>query len=339
MLAELDYEHAEAHLLRAVELAPFDSQNMVRLALELEMKGRVGEAHHWLQEAERVDRTLAPQWSLVNFYYRRQQWDRFWKHARCAAAIPHADLGGLYDLCLRVRPEPDSLMETLKVNQPDALRQLLESAIKHKLASASLKVGELAATNRGEKVRAALLDALEQVIQGRNRAAAIHYWNLLARHRHISLDPVEEPGVVNGAFGGEMAGTGFDWRALRAAGVEIRGRNGVLIKFTGSQAADLILLTQRVPLAPNCPYRLQYRYRSDLNVMGAPVYWRAGGAEGRPLTGPGWREDTMDFTARDEWINVELATRRQAGTVRPEGEVEIAWIRLEGLPCGSQKSK
>jgi hypothetical protein len=340
MLAEIDAANAEAHLRRASELAPFDARTKIRLALELEMKGRLTEAKKLLHDAVSVDRTFQPEWSLANFFYRREDWDGFWAHARQAAAVPHADLGALYDMCLRLRRDPDWLIDKLGVTGPEASRQLLDAAVRHNLAATSLRAGEKAAVERGVKTRAVLQSALQQALDAGNVRQAIAYWNLLTRHRHLDQTPIEHACIVNESFGGELAGLGFDWQAMHLEGVEIRGGDGIRIRMSGKQPAEGVFLRQRAPVEPGHRYKLRYRYRASFNETGAPARWGVDGTEGRPLTGQGWREGTLEFTAKREWAEVQLATRREPGTVRPDGELEVAWIRMEEImEAGSDSAK
>ena len=44
-----------------------------------------------LHEAARVDRTFDPRWTLANYYFRRQNWDEFWKWMRAAAEMSYGD--------------------------------------------------------------------------------------------------------------------------------------------------------------------------------------------------------------------------------------------------------
>jgi tetratricopeptide (TPR) repeat protein len=340
LLTALDAANEERYLRRAAELAPHDAPIKIRLALALEMHGRLSEAEALLLTAAQDDQTLRPSWSLANFYFRRQRWAEFWEYARRGAAIKHADLSSLYDLCFRVRPEPDWVMRALEVKLPDPARQLLEASVRNGLAAQSLGVAALAAQGPSEKQRVALQAAMKQAVEagttpGGSLEPAIGYWNLLEQQSRQRLGVIGARGIVNGEFRGELAGNGFDWRLIRVDGVEARRGHGILLRLTGRQPHEFSLLRQLTPLRAGRHYRLHFRYRTDWNDMGSPARWRVDGVEGPPLLSnsragdKSWQEGTMEFTSKRDWAEVDLGVKREPGTVRSKGELEISRVWSE----------
>jgi hypothetical protein len=332
MMAQLNASNAATHLRRAVELSPLDARIKILLALELEMQGFTDEAERLLLEAARADKTFQSEWSLANFYLRRGRLEQFWTHARRAAAVSHADLTGLLALCLRIRPEPDSVMEILRLERPAALTRLLEAATAFDLAAKSLAVGEKVAREPGAAARDALGKALSQSVDKGNMNIAIRYWNVMARHGHLDAGEIRGTGIVNGAFAGELAGLGFDWLAPAVDGVRVYPGGGVRVEMSGRQPAEFTILRQRAPVDSGRRYTLKYRYRLETNPASSPARWWVDGIEGPAMSGAGWQEGELEFVARRELATVELRVRRESGTIRPEGTLEIAWVRTQTFP-------
>ena len=64
-------------LWAAVSQYPGESAAWMRLGLRAELNGKHREAEEYLLKAAEVDHQYAPRWTLMNFYFRRNQADKF----------------------------------------------------------------------------------------------------------------------------------------------------------------------------------------------------------------------------------------------------------------------
>jgi hypothetical protein len=145
------------------------------------------------------------------------------------------------------------------------------------------------------------------------------YWNL-------AQGPSRD-GLVNGDFRRASLERGFDWRR-GSAEVTLATKGGLRATLYGKQEDAAVLATQAVVLQPGSTYELRYRYRSALPKDAHPVRWQAVAEQSEPLASGDWREGAWRFQATTELSELQLVSRREPGTHRGVGEVEVAWVTL-----------
>jgi tetratricopeptide (TPR) repeat protein len=106
-------------LQRAVALNRWDSQSWVELGLRAEVAGDLAAAERSLLRAASVDQQYLPSWSLVNYYFRRGDSERFWFWARQATQMAYGDLAPLFTLCWKVTSDGALIEQKLDIHKAD----------------------------------------------------------------------------------------------------------------------------------------------------------------------------------------------------------------------------
>ena len=106
-------------LQRAVALNRWDSQSWVELGLRAEVAGDLAAAERSLLRAASVDQQYLPSWSLVNYYFRRGDSERFWFWARQATQMAYGDLAPLVTLCWKVTSDGALIEQKLDIHKAD----------------------------------------------------------------------------------------------------------------------------------------------------------------------------------------------------------------------------
>jgi tetratricopeptide (TPR) repeat protein len=331
VLADLDPAGPLRHLGRAHALRPGYTPVALRLALEAEAKGDPAAAEHQLQEALRRDPTFLPHWTLTNFYFRRSDWEPFWRHARQAVSIYEGDLTGVFRLCLRIEPDPFQLLARLQPARPSAKLDLFRVLLACGDRSGAAKLANLIARDRLPDAKELLLEACHQAVLARE-PASLSFWNALTGS-HLSdgepLAPEAGKSLNNGRFARSPSGACFDWKLHRADGLRARagGSGGFRADLSGGQPEALTILEQWLPLDPQARYRLIWISRERFQTDAAGFEWRLDGQPLAPL-----RDGRAEFSASGrQFAQLTLATRRHPGTTRPSGELQIQEVFLKRL--------
>ena len=113
-----DPTRARAALERAAALNPRDARAWIELGLRYEAGGNSALAEPALLRAAQESRLYLPRWTLMNYYYRRNDEERFWRWAKAAVPMIWGDPLPLFHLCGRVR-EDGELLDRLAIRQPE----------------------------------------------------------------------------------------------------------------------------------------------------------------------------------------------------------------------------
>jgi hypothetical protein len=129
----------------ALTLNPRLSSAWIQLGLDAEADGNLPEAETDLLRAAGVDHLYVPAWTLVNFYFRRDDEPRFWPWAKRAAELTSDDYRPLLRLADSLDTSPQRVATRLGGGAP-LLRAYLDLLINaHRLDSAQEIAGMLAA--------------------------------------------------------------------------------------------------------------------------------------------------------------------------------------------------
>ena len=96
---------------------PRSAAILIRLAQRAERDGDLANAERYLSAAADIDRTFDPPWALANFYFRTDDYSRFWTWIRISMERAYGDGQALFDLCARV---PDGERRALALLPRDA---------------------------------------------------------------------------------------------------------------------------------------------------------------------------------------------------------------------------
>jgi hypothetical protein len=311
--AEID-EHEgrdpEPALRAAAALDPYDSQTAIRLGLRAEFAGDRAAAERRLLEAARIDKLFAPRFTLMNFYYRQGDRERFREWAARSLEMAYGDMTAVFRLCRKGLPEAWAVRQLLPARAPvhEAYVQfLLAEGDAEEAGRAALDLVPLA----GAAQAPTLLAACDRLLEMRRGAGAFEIWQALSRRRLI---PYRAPGpgqLTNGEFAVAPLGAGFDWRVAAdpETTASLLEHGGLLISLSGRQPERCELLWQYVPVEPGRRYRVRCTLHTE-------------------VTGLRW--DVRE--AGEGLARVSLVYEREPGTARAQGSVELSQAALEPAP-------
>jgi tetratricopeptide (TPR) repeat protein len=326
-LAELDPEHAREALGRATGANPQSSAAWIALGLLEETRGVPSLAERSLVEAARVDHEYLPAWTLANFYFRQAKRDQFWGWAERAAALTHDDFRPLLRLCDQFEPDPTRMLahfgDVRRLRAP-----YLDFLIGENRLDAAQQVARGMLDDRANDPH--LIDLADRQLRAENAAAAIELWN--AASGFPPIEPLAGRILTNGDLARAPLNLGFDWRVAQTDGVAQSWRPSELIfTFSGSQPEACVLLEQMVCLVPG-RFHLRFEYlTSDASPTG--VHWSLDNNEGPQIEPRSqWTEGAFDLPRARGLRDLRLIYRREPGTTRTEGRIELRNLRLEDSP-------
>jgi hypothetical protein len=285
----------------------------IELGLRFEADGKMARAEECLLRAAEADRQYLPRWTLANFYFRRQDTERFWAWAKSAAEMVYGDATPLFRLCGQVS-EDGELIERMGIARPEVranyVSYLMERGRMDIVLGAARKVLE---GNREEDV-AVMMAVCDRLLEGKRAEGAMAVWNGLAERHRIPFGAVSGAGagVTNGMFTTAPSGHGFDWRLPVTEGVSPSSEErpaGLRLTFSGDQPEACEVLAQFVPVREETAYELKFTYRTLGIRAGTGLRWggRAGGGGGR------WGGGRACRRKRNRWGRSGSGLRRAAG--------------------------
>jgi hypothetical protein len=176
-----------------------------------------------------------------------------------------------------------------------------------------------------------------QIHAGRSQDA-VELWNSVSPAP--PLDPAAGRVLTNGDFSHAPEGHGFDWRLPSPDGKRANGLAAqwepfrMLLSLSGSQPEVAMLLEQTLPLAGIGGLRVIFEYSTAGLADPTGLRWNLDG-EDSPLLEPAPRERSTSVvfrTAPSGLRRLKLVYRREPGSVRAAGSIEIRNVRAESLP-------
>ena len=331
-------------LERAVALNPYYSEAWIELGLIAEARGDPENAERHLLEAARVDRGFGPRWTLANYYYRRQDREKFWEWAGQALEMSSGDATALYRLCWLLEPDGEKILARAIPRNADHLARYLLFLVSERRLREAARTAGLVLEKGGGAHRGMLVNLCEQLVAAGELDEALAVWNGMVAHGLLAfsrLDPERGPWLTNGELAATPLSAGFDWRILTVEGVSIEGigaGRGLRIRFSGRQPEQCELLVQYVPAGPGSCYRLEYEYETNGLPRESGLRWRISGAERRDpiVTGTEylWREQEgagmlrICVPPRTRLLKLSLRYDRAPGTTPIEGWLLLRRVRL-----------
>jgi tetratricopeptide (TPR) repeat protein len=311
---------ALAALRQAVRINPRDAGALMILGLGAELRGDSGEAERDLAQAAEVDRTFKPVWTLVNFYFRAHQREKFYRAmTRCLSLIERKDLAPvsfdpapLFDLLWRETDESREILTLIPQREPTLVPYLRY----------------LYATNRTD----AGLEAWPEAVRVADPNDPADVDELIRFDEHlITVNRMPEALAAWNVLGAERMAPGFDrgfaWRIPHPQGVSVKEDRGAFqIELDGSEPEDCELIWK---------YALGF----------AKLTWNADASD------PGLRFEISDESARvlascpvsqgfcplevnapAKRTRIALKYTRATGTPRLKGSVVLSAVRREQQP-------
>jgi tetratricopeptide (TPR) repeat protein len=339
-LAELDPERAGRWLDAALQANPRLSSAWIAQGLAAERAGEMNQAERDLLEAARVDRRYLPAWTLANFYFRRQSPDQFWTWARHAAALTYDDFRPLLALARAVEPRPRVALEKLGGGDRLVHADLDDLAARGRLDDAQ-DVARLMLAQRAPPPIPSdaprLLELAERQIRAGNAGYALESWNAAwSLFNSEPLNPNLGPILANGDLLRSPSGIAFDWRLPKTEGAASAWRPSQLtFSLSGDQPESCSLLEQILPLTRAKRYRLRFEYFTTGLASPTGIVWDLDGSEGSALKPAGaWLAAAAILSTADGGANLSLLRllyRREPGTIRVQGRLELRHLRMEVL--------
>lgn len=312
-LAELDPKHAREALQRAVAVDRRASGAWMSLAMEKD-----------LLEAARVDHQFLPAWTLCNFYFRAGNQKAFWTWAARAVVMTYDDFRPLLRLCDQFESDPDRLLEHLGGSERLRLAYLDFLIGENRLDAAQVLARGLMRDRSNDPH---LIDLADRQLRAGNAEAAMELWN--AASGFPAIGPSQGRMLTNGDLARAPLNLGFDWRLGQTNGVVQAWKPMELtFTFTGTEPEACVLLEQTVWVTPG-RFRLHFDYRTSIAPT-AGVHWGMGTTESASFVStPVWTEGTFDLPRTRGLAELKLFYRREPGTTRTEGRIELRNLRVE----------
>jgi hypothetical protein len=309
------------------------------------MDGDYQRAEYDLLEAARLSRQYAPRWTLANYYFRRDDTEKFWRWAHSADEWAYGDRTPLFQLAWAASQDAGTILDRAIPDTAPGLSTYLGFLLETNRLEAAEGVAARLAPVATRESRLVLLPYISRLIDSQRSAPALNAWNTLCSRRLLpypALDASRGRLLTNGDFAQPPFDAGFDWRVAQIAGVAtVRSDNPAYLRlsFSGKQPEDCRLLTQFVPVTPGAAYRLRFEYQTEGIPVEAGPRWRIYDATGRfevpghspLLSSDDWKTESAFFTAGSDtrWVWVTLGYQRMPGTTRIEGSLALRNISLE----------
>jgi tetratricopeptide (TPR) repeat protein len=343
--AEAAPEHATEALETAVRLNPSDSASWTELGLRLEERKDLARAERCLLVAARVDKTFAPRWKLAEYYFRRQDKEKFWHWMREALLMSYDDVSPLFQLCWQVTQDPQTILNRAIPDRTQVLEQYAGFLIAEERLAAAQPVIDRLVERGSTKSADLLLRYCDRLLEARQTAAAVRNWNLMCDRRLAqcrSLSPERGISLTNGDFAIPPRSRGFDWRLQSIPGISVSQRASppeLTIIFSGDQPESCEILSQLLPLAPSSRYRFGFHYETSHIAPDTGLRWSVmdadSDAELMPdsphLSAAGGKDETVLFSAsgRTELARLALRYHRAPGTMRIAGWISLRNLKLD----------
>jgi tetratricopeptide (TPR) repeat protein len=335
-----------ADLERALLLDPENPDRLMQLGQRAEWTGNYAVAEQSLLAAAARSRLYRPRYLLAQYYFRRQSQARFWPWARAALEICPADCAPVFDLCWRNRPDGEWLSQNLIPPQPEIRREYLTYLTdSDRWEPSAAAARALAATATKDNVQV-LVHYCEAALTHNQARTPAHIWTTLRSKGLLAggvLDPERGTLFDNGGFEHAPTNQGFDWHLDSHSGISVASGPGQLrLTFSGREPEQCPLAWHFVSLEPGVRYRLSGEVggSGDLDprsiamesIATESIAMEMDGAIARSATQRSGESQSTIFTASAEVGKVVLLYRRPPGSVRLEGDVSIAKVRLERVP-------
>lgn len=243
----------------------------IEQGLRLEIAGDVAGAERALEAAAAADRTSKPLFTLASFHARGGRRDPFRRWAARLAALPGADLRGLFVTAFRFGGEAERIPAMLPSHAEPWRQWLIATMAAGRLDLARDAALRLTGLDTSADRWRAALDFCDRAIAAGDAAPALAVWQALYAKRRVSSPaPSAAAPVTNGSFVQSPVGHGFDWRVHEPAGVGRAIVPGALrFEFHGGAAepSGAILAEQWMPLDPRARYLAAWRAEGSLDAI------------------------------------------------------------------------
>jgi hypothetical protein len=340
--AQSGFSPGERAFEEALRTAPRWAQAHLAYAAWLDGEGRGQEAERRYLEASSLDAGMRPRFALANYYYRAGNQAAFLEWSKRAAAVPRANLEGIFALAERATPDVAAALREILPPQPEAWRQCLDYYLRRQQWRTVRWVADrLAPEARREDTGRLLWYADFELLFGDPRLS-LQVWNRLVGAGGTPgppLSPAAGPWLANPSWEAAPTHRAFDWRIREEEGasVTIAGRPRALrLELSGKQPPGGDFVQQFVYLTPARRYRFSLEARAEGLAEPSGLAWVA--LDGRtgaplaelPLATTGWKTHHLDFRcpALQPLVRLALRYARPPGWPRAAGWAEFRELSL-----------
>jgi tetratricopeptide (TPR) repeat protein len=354
-LAEWQPSRKVGILKQVVTLDRFDAGSWIQLGLNAELQqNNPALAERYFLTAAQVNHMYLPRWTLVNFYFRRQNDAQLFAWARRAMEIAPYDSAPVFVSLWLADPDPARIAAALpssekvvvqyasflaQANHLDLAQDALNQAI-------SLSPSRLPLTESSADALDTHSDfILDRLLQTGRGSQAMQLWHRLVAANWIprfSTPSAVHP-LTNGNFQVLFWGHGFDWLVPSVPGLvvdQFPALSNVRFTLSGTQPEACSLLQQWVPLEKGQHYRLTWV--DDLDQIGRDngITWQIytvpngvpapTGLTSPDLTSVAGSPAAWDFQTPDssDLFLLSLQYARPLGKVRIEGSLSLRSVAL-----------
>jgi tetratricopeptide (TPR) repeat protein len=345
LLGDEDSAAAVAALQRAVALNPADGRAWIELGLRLEASGDLAGAEPALLRAADEDKTYLPRWTLMNYYFRRNDPDGFWNWAKAAVPMIYGDPLPIFHLCGRVT-EDGALIDRLEIRKPEIQAGYLFYLLDIARADLAGPASRCLLAGHREADVPLLLEACDRLIEARRVDDAVAISHGLGQSNGL---PFRSSGkgaqslLTNGDFAVSPTGHGFDWRLPALQGISASREEspaGLRLTFSGTEAEIAEPLVRFVPVSPNTAYELKYVTQTVNIAANSGLSWQIGGADassnrevGEDRAADEWTGGRLTFVTSPgcRMVRLSLVYRRRAGSTRIRGYLVLRNVEMEAI--------
>ena len=311
----------------AVELNAHSARYWFDLAGAYQVMGDTPRQTNALEHAIQADATTPDvAWEAGNLYLVQGENEKALRELRVVVANDPSLASSALQLCWRIRPDVDALLQDVVPHRADAYTAFLSLLESKEETDATKKVWTALMQTRDSFETRYAFDYIRYLILHKEANQAEAVWQqATSRFGLTTYLPSVENLLVNGSFEMPVLNAGFDWQYQRQSGVSLSldptdahaGRRSLEITFDGPAINDAGIY-QFVPVQPNTTYEFTAYYKSgEMEGAGGPhftvqdeyslqVYY-----ESDELKDAGfWKSASGRFTTSSECNLVALHIRR-----------------------------
>jgi hypothetical protein len=335
-LSQFDELHARQLLERSLQLDAYNAPANIELGLDAESAGDYARAEKLMLAAFAIDHTFATRWALANFYFRRDNEQKFWEWAQSAARMPSNSVGALFELCWRESPDPQRISSAILNDNPKLIRQYIQFlASKNQLSTVGSVGQRLVMDGNPQSDNPQLLQTINQLVAADDGIQALDLWHTMIARRWIDADASI---VNNPRFVRTPLPANFDWTLPSYDGLNSwTGAGGLEVEFTGRQPEICTIAEQTIVLPPG-KYSLHSSYSTSEIPPGTGLKWQIVQrgtdkllAESTDLSSDAPQDPAMTFSIPPGPFSygVRLAYQRALGTTRISGSLTVSSVQIE----------
>lgn len=269
-LEELDPVAAVSQYKLAVQLEPNGSRFWLDLAGAYRVLGEAANQAAAIEHAVAVD-PMTPDvaWEAANLYLARGDDEKALHELRIVIANDTSLAGSALDICWRVKPDVDVLLQEAVPARSDAYLLFLRLLEGKQETAGTFKVWDRLMQTHQPFEKQYSYDYIRYLIQHKEVDQAVLVWQQTASlFRLTSYLPATSNLVVNGNFDLEVLNGGFDWQYQKQSSVRLTldptdshgGHRSLLINFDGPGIAEAGIY-QFVALQPNTSYKFSAYFK------------------------------------------------------------------------------